>query len=152
MTGLATWLGLGTGTLPQWGSLVGIWGLFASIITIWIKGKPDRQRADNEGRKIDNDAHAASRRDDRADVERLTERMDRQDEEIQEAKESCRTLKVQVAQLHFALRLAIAEIEAGMPQSRVPSQIQHLLAAAFPMGDPSGLTQPEMDEILGRVR
>lgn len=151
MSAVASYLGLGTGTLPQWGSFVGIWGLFASIITIWIKGLPDRQRADNEGRKIDNDAHAASRKDDRADVERLTERMDRQDEEIQEAKESCRTLKVQVEQLNFALRLAIAEIEAGMPNSRVPAQIRQLLVAAFPVGA-SGITQSEMDEILGRVR
>ena len=147
MGSIAASLGIGTGTLPQWGSLATLLGILGSIIGFYIKGIPDRRRAENEGRQIDIDANAASRKDDRADVERLTQRMDRLGEQLDETQESCRMLKLQVGQLHFALRLAVREIETGLPDSRVPSQIKELLAAVFPIPDPSGIIQPEMDAL-----
>lgn len=52
---MSNYLGaLAPGTLPQWGMLVTLLGIAAGLWTAWIRGAPERRRAANEARIIDN--------------------------------------------------------------------------------------------------
>jgi hypothetical protein len=41
---------LGPGTLPQWGTFAAVLAMLAGMVTVWIKGIPERLRVRNEAR------------------------------------------------------------------------------------------------------
>ena len=68
-------------------------------------------------------------------------------EKMVEVSAKCTAYTLRVGQLQFGLELALTEIEARIPESKVPAQIRHYLAAGQPDPQPSGITQEAMDKL-----
>lgn len=138
---MLTFLGLQLGTVFQGGTLLAVIG---AVIIWWIRGAPDRQRADNEADQIKiNEAelirtdYAKQIRDFRLEVHGY--RNDLQDITFRLSQSEAQSKRRgdKITMMAFVLKLVMAELRRLDPDNQVMGQAESLLGQIMDEGDPS---------------
>lgn len=110
------WLGIQWGTPFQGGTL-----LTAILIAIglWIRGMPERHRAKNEGKAIDDADEAQKRREWREEVHAIKNELAKVVAELVKCNRIATTAAALNEQLMFLFELLLSEAEAHDPASKI---------------------------------
>lgn len=80
---------LPAGTLPQWGTFAGVVVGLIGLATVYIKGIPERKRANTEARAVEHDGETALRIDLLARIGKLDARIEAQEALLIKEREEC---------------------------------------------------------------
>lgn len=111
------------GTLPQWGTFAGILTILAGLITVWIKGIPERLRV-----RIEADTSAAAEW--RVIEARVTTKLDACEDGRMRDADTIAAVKDENFRLKIAMSLVLQELESLDPDSATVKKAQAIMVAA----------------------
>lgn len=107
---------------------IGIYGLIAGVFIWWIRGWPDRKRAENEEKVIDNAEVASRLKEFRTEVHGLRNELGVVRAELHTAQNQSARRGDKLNMLRFILSMVIDELASKDPKNSVLAQARKLLA------------------------
>src|SRR5687768_16702983 len=112
------------GTLPQWGMFITLLMILAGMITVWIKGMPERKRADNESAKLRGEQYADQIKDFRDEVHGYRNDLHILQTRLNKAESASRLRADRITNMTFIIRLLISELRRIDPNSIIVAQAE----------------------------
>jgi hypothetical protein len=144
--------GLPFGTLSQIGSFVALVGLFAGMVTVWIKGMPERSRVANEARQLDiNEAeslrvdYAKQIREFRAEVHGYRNDLAKMETRLSQSERTSSRRSDVIKDMMFIIRLLISELKRIEPKSVIVGQAEAMV-------DRMGLSEVDKTDPLAAAK
>lgn len=126
---------LTSGAFPLWGIFVVAVITLAGMVTAYIKGVPDRQRAATEATKVTGDQHAEQIKELREELRRLTGELHSYVNDLQimgirlnKSESESRRRGDLITNMTFIIRLLISELRRLDPNSVIVAQAEALMA------------------------
>lgn len=116
------------GTFPQWGTFAGVLALVAGGIVAFIKGMPERTRADTEANKVRGEQYAEQIKDFRDEVHGYRNDLHIMQIRLTKAESASRLRADRITNMTFIIRLLISELKRLDPDSVIVGQAEALLA------------------------
>lgn len=131
-------LGLPFGTVFQAGTLAVAVASFFTAVGIWIRYGPDRKRAANEEKIIDNESIAARLKEFRVEVHGLRNELQAIQGQLHTAQNQSARRGDKLNMLLFILKMVMDELSARDPDNMVLRQARSLLARVEEEPEPQG--------------
>jgi hypothetical protein len=132
---MLTVFGIPLGTLSQFGTFVGVLAIVAGMVTVWIRGIPERRRVENEARAMDIDEaekirtdYAQQIRDFRKEVHGYRNDLQNMEARLSQSESTSRRRSDVIKDMMFIIRLLISELKRTEPQSIIVGQAEAMLA------------------------
>lgn len=109
-------------TLPQWGTFGGVLLILAGLVTVWIKGIPERRRAKSEG-------ESSAAREWAAIEARVNRELDDCKKERSAFIDRVTVVEDENFRLKVAMSLVLGELERIDPESDIVKRAQVIMAA-----------------------
>lgn len=120
--------GFQLGTVFQGGTLAAMLAMLAIVARAYIIGIPDRRRAENEGRVIDNEEAAVRFKEFRVEVHALRNELAVVRAELHKAQNQSARRGDMLNMLRFILQMVIDELASKEPANKVLAQARSLLS------------------------
>lgn len=132
---------LAAGTVPQWGTFLGILIGLIGLATVFVKGIPERTKAISEAKQADNSDYAKQIKDlidqvhdlrnelqeNRNDLRATRREVDEVNKRLTQSESSSRQRADRITNMTFIIRLLISELRRIDPNSIIVQQAEALL-------------------------
>lgn len=119
---------LGTGTLPQWGTFITILTIFVGMVTVFIRGIPERLRAKTEDRRSLHQECMEQLKEVRAEVHECQREIGKLEARLRVAEALSQRRGHHISNMLFIIRLLMNELRRLDPNSNLLAQAESLLA------------------------
>lgn len=118
---------LAPGTLPQWGTFLGVIAGLIGLATVFVKGIPQRTKATSDAKQADNADYAAQIRNFRDEVHGYRNELQALQGRLNRAESASRLRADRITNMTFIIRLLISELLRLDPDSIIVQQAEALL-------------------------
>ena len=115
------------GTLPQWGTFAALIAAILGGITAYIKGSPDRTKANSDAKQADNADYSAQIKGFREEVNGYRSEVQVLRERLTQSESASRLRADRITNMTFIIRLLISELLRLDPNSIIVQQAEFLL-------------------------
>lgn len=120
--------GLDTGTFPQWGMFVSLLGIIAGGITVFIKGIPQRVKANSDARHADHADYASQIKEFRDEVHGYRNELHLVLNRLSLSESTSRRRGDRIKNMLFVLRLVMGELRKHDPKNSILEQAETMLS------------------------
>jgi hypothetical protein len=147
------------GTVPQWGTFATVLLILAGIVAAWVKGMPDRKRADNEEKKISGDQYSEQMEQYAEQIKEFREEVHGYRNELQivrreaaDAERESSRRGDHITNLTFIVRLLMSELERIAPDSIILKQAEALMLQLTVAEKPASPARAARDTVRAAQR
>lgn len=116
-----------SGSLPLWGTFVTVLTTAIGLATVWIRGIPERRRADIEERGLTGQQYAAQIADFRKEVHGYRNELHIIQRDLEKSESRARQRADRIVALTVVVKLVMSEIKRLDPKSLILAQAEELL-------------------------
>jgi hypothetical protein len=116
-----------SGSLPLWGTFITVLTTALGLLGVWIKGIPERRRAETEDKGLTGQQYAAQIADFRKEVHGYRNELHIIQRDLEKSESRARQRADRIVALTVVVKLVMSEIKRLDPKSSILAQAEELL-------------------------